>query len=125
MIKKNTEKDILNLAIEALKEHIDLQGEIEINGQQPNLNEKADYILQMDIQGQRYRFAADVKANFTEAHKNLAQIRKMEVRHPYLLIAGHVNELMAERLKQAGIQFIDAAGNAYLNQPPLYILIKG
>jgi hypothetical protein len=32
---------------------------------------------------------------------------------------------MAEQLRQDGIEFIDTAGNAFINQPPLYIYIKG
>jgi hypothetical protein len=32
---------------------------------------------------------------------------------------------MADRMKEMDIQFIDAAGNAYLNEPPLFLFIKG
>jgi hypothetical protein len=32
---------------------------------------------------------------------------------------------MAEQLRADGMEFIDAAGNAFLNQPPLYLFIKG
>ena len=42
-----------------------------------------------------------------------------------LLIADYINPAMAERLKQQEIWFIDAAGNAYINQAPLYIYVKG
>ncbi len=119
------EKTILDRALLAFKENVTLPVKTGITEQQPNLKENADYLLDIDIQGQRLRFAADVKANVTEAVKLLTQVHKMETRYPYLIVARYINELMADRLKQAGIQFIDAAGNAYINQPPLYILIKG
>jgi hypothetical protein len=32
---------------------------------------------------------------------------------------------MAERLREKGVQFIDAAGNAYMNWPPLLVWVKG
>ena len=32
---------------------------------------------------------------------------------------------MAERLKAMELPFLDAAGNAYLNEPPVYVYIKG
>lgn len=32
---------------------------------------------------------------------------------------------MAKKLKVAGVQFIDTAGNAYLNRPPLYAYVSG
>lgn len=119
------EKTILDCALQAFRENVALPAEIEIAGRQPDPKENADYLLDIDIQGQRLRFAADVKANVTEAVKLLVQVHKMETRHPHLIIARYINERMADRLKQAGIQFIDAAGNAYVNQPPLYIFIKG
>jgi hypothetical protein len=31
----------------------------------------------------------------------------------------------AEALRQEGVQFIDTAGNGYINQPPLYLFVKG
>jgi hypothetical protein len=42
-----------------------------------------------------------------------------------LLIADHVTPPMAEALRASGVQFLDAAGNAYLDQPPLLVWIKG
>ncbi len=42
-----------------------------------------------------------------------------------LLVAEYINPAMAERLKQQEIWFIDAAGNAYINHPPVYVYVKG
>jgi len=42
-----------------------------------------------------------------------------------LLVANYINPAMAERLKEQGIWFIDAAGNAYINHAPIYIYVKG
>ncbi|MAY40624.1 type IV toxin-antitoxin system AbiEi family antitoxin [Spongiibacter sp.] len=42
-----------------------------------------------------------------------------------VLIADYINPKMAEKLKAADIQFLDTAGNAYLNKYPLYICITG
>jgi hypothetical protein len=52
-------------------------------------------------------------------------MRKGGFEHPFLLVAKYINGQMAEQLKQDGIEFIDTAGNAFINQPPLYIFIKG
>ena len=32
---------------------------------------------------------------------------------------------LADTLRERGVEFIDAAGNAYLNQPPMLIVVKG
>ena len=37
-----------------------------------------------------------------------------------LLVADYVNPNMAEKLKDMQVQFMDAAGNAYINRLPLY-----
>lgn len=44
---------------------------------------------------------------------------------PALLVAPHVAPARAERLRQAGIPFIDAAGNAYLEATNLYVYVIG
>jgi hypothetical protein len=55
------EKTILDCALQAFKKNVALPVETEIAGQQPDLKENADYLLDIDIQGQRLTFAADVK----------------------------------------------------------------
>src|SRR3990172_12118675 len=42
-----------------------------------------------------------------------------------LLITWYANPENIDLLKTLEINFIDAAGNAYINVPPLYIIIKG
>ncbi|MEJ1411904.1 MAG: type IV toxin-antitoxin system AbiEi family antitoxin [Candidatus Sedimenticola sp. (ex Thyasira tokunagai)] len=42
-----------------------------------------------------------------------------------LLVADYVNPRMAEKLRQQGVQFIDMAGNAFINQPPVYVYVTG
>lgn len=44
---------------------------------------------------------------------------------PALVCTEYVNPVQADKLKAANVQFMDAAGNAYINQPPLYVFIKG
>lgn len=43
----------------------------------------------------------------------------------YVVVLPQVTADRADKLRQDGIQFIDTAGNGYLNQPPLYLFIKG
>jgi len=42
-----------------------------------------------------------------------------------MLVADYVNPKMAEKLREADVPFIDTVGNAYINEKPLYIFIKG
>ena len=44
---------------------------------------------------------------------------------PPLLITDYVTPPLAEKLKARNMAFLDAAGNAYINQPPIFVWIKG
>src|SRR5690606_20860527 len=63
------------------------------------------------------------------AHTNLGavinQLQQLATPDAAVLVADYINPSMAEQLKEAGVQYIDRVGNAYINQPPLYIYIKG
>lgn len=42
-----------------------------------------------------------------------------------LLVTDYVSPEMAQRLQQAGVQFLDAVGNLYINDAPRYIFVTG
>jgi hypothetical protein len=77
------------------------------------------------MQGKEIRYYAEIKANVTKADKLLVMMRKGEFDHPLLLVTKYINTQLADELKQNGTEFIDTAGNAFINQPPLYIFVKG
>jgi hypothetical protein len=43
----------------------------------------------------------------------------------YLLVTDYVNPMMAERLRNVGVQFMDCAGNAYINTGATFFYVKG
>lgn len=45
--------------------------------------------------------------------------------HRQLLIAPHVSAALADECRQAGVNFLDAAGNAHIDVPGLYLYITG
>ena len=70
-------------------------------------------------------YAAEVKRGLRPATLGpiLHQIDRLK--GPTLLIADYVTPPMAETLKERGVAFLDAAGNGYIDQPPLFVWIKG
>ncbi len=129
MLAKERENEILHNALNALQENITLHVDIETEEiqQQYYPNIRADYRLRIAINETEMQFYAEVKTNITNValaqvviHKlNEAQIGNI------LLITNYVTAQLADKLRQENIQFIDTAGNAYINQPPIYIFIKG
>lgn len=115
------EKEILQRALDAFKKIT----QVEIEAEEAKANQRADYVLKMALAGKKLRYLAEVKANVAKPGLALLLMRKEKYAHNLLLVTRYVNPHMAEELKTSGLEFIDTAGNAYLNQPPVYIYVKG
>ena len=124
-MEKAKENELLQLALEALKNNLPEQAEIKTIRPVRDPRVRADYLLQIAMQGKEIRYYAEVKTNVTKADKLLAVMRKADLRHPLLLVTRYINPQLADELKQNGTEFVDAAGNTFINQPPLYVFIKG
>jgi hypothetical protein len=74
--------------------------------------------------GARMDLVPEVKAAITPTDVLLPLMRHNQA-GKFVLVARGINEHMAEKLRENGIQFMDEAGNAFINRPPLYIFIKG
>ena len=118
------EYDILDAAIGAIHReaglHLDVVGRIVKKD-----DKHIDAIIQMPDNG--VRLAAEIKKWATQANLGavINQIKNLAELGQGLLIADYINPDMGERLKEADVQFLDTAGNAYINQRPVFIYIKG
>jgi hypothetical protein len=70
-------------------------------------------------------YAIDVKHRLTNAKLGLATEQLRDAPYKGMLVTDYVNPKMADRLKEMDLAFIDLAGNAYLNEPPIFIYVKG
>jgi len=70
-------------------------------------------------------YAAEIKKGLRPATLGAVLHQMEQIGKPPLLITDYVTPPLAEKLKARNIAFLDAAGNAYLDQPNLYIWIKG
>ena len=124
---KDIENEILKLAIEAFKKNVPLQFKLEPLAREPryNLDFRPDMELDMEINGKEIRYCAEIKNTFATRNIMLLLMHKQKLPYPLLLVAKYINPLMAEALKQERIEFIDTVGNAFINQPPIYIFAKG
>jgi len=124
---RNTEEKIFKPAIEAFRKECPLQIQVDTLTRQqyqtPDL--RPDLLLRMVIQGKELPYYAEIKTVITKVDKLLLLMKKEQLPYPLLVIAKHVNTQAAAQLMRAGIEFIDTAGNAFINQPPIYIYIKG
>ena len=86
----------------------------------------AKAVIGLGAKDQQWAFPAVVKTRLTNDILGYAIAElKQKRRQRSVLIAPYVTPQQAERLRQANVQFLDGAGNAFLNQPPLYVFVKG
>ncbi len=116
MRKLELEKDILKNVCAAFTRMAGLQ--LEVMDRPDTLG------LALQAHGKRVNLVPEVKARITPTDAMLPLIRDGRPKNS-ILVTRQVSEKMVDKLREARIQFVDEAGNAFINQPPLYIFIKG
>jgi hypothetical protein len=117
---------ILAEAIEATYHETGLKLEVLKREYAPeNTDKQADAVL--EIVGKNARLVAEIRkwATNTNVTVLINQIRQLGDPRETVLVADYINPNMADKLKAAGVQFIDTVGNAYINVPPILLYIKG
>jgi len=83
---------------------------------------RADATLRLRWNGEVRTYPAERKGKITGATPR----PPTHDRHrPTILVTRYVTRPQAKRLRELEIPFIDTAGNAYLNDPPLYVFLAG
>ena len=122
----NIENNIYNLAINEFNKDKEIKLEIEVEEKEKIVNGfRFDKLVKFRYQKKDLQYCVEIKPNINNTIIALLLHCKETLTHPLLLITRHVNNNKAEELKKNGIQFIDTAGNAYINYYPIYIFIKG
>lgn len=67
----------------------------------------------------------NVKKNLTNAALGNLAVEQAKQPEKMVLVADYVTPEQADRLRQAGIPFFDAAGNVYFNEPGLFVFVSG
>jgi len=86
---------------------------------------RPDVLIRITHQRLEWYFAGNVKLGVTRANIGILAQELMKFREKGLLITRYVPPPVAELLKGLDVPFIDTAGNVYINDPPLYVFIKG
>jgi len=119
------EQDILEKATAAFHEATNLDVEIEQFGVRGDMAGRADAVIKIPLQGIDPVFWAEVKP--TVNNTTIARIGHEFAQNPekWVLVTRNAQARLARTMKEIGVQFIDTAGNAYINRPPLLIFIQG
>lgn len=121
IIDENVERDILEKALDAFKKMTNLKATI----QQTLYGADAGLLFWQE--DKKWVLTVDVKKNVTRTligiiyHQRLLNRQQVD----RILVTRYVNPQLADLMKEYEIGFIDTAGNAYINKPPVFIFIKG
>lgn len=121
----NIEDNIFNLAVDEFNKNKKFQLEIEFEEKNINGDLKFDKLVKFKYEKKKLKYYVEIKRNINNAAVAFLMQNKKILKHPLLLITRHINNNQADELKKNEIQFLDTAGNAYINYYPIYIFIKG
>ena len=84
-----------------------------------------DARLRLWVNGQAIEFFVEVKRGLRPATLGPVLLALERLGPGALLVADYVTPPMADTLRERGVAFLDAAGNAYINRPPVLVWVKG
>ena len=86
---------------------------------------RADADIDLRFGGRNIRYVVEVKRGLRPATLGAVTHQLATHKGNPLLVTDHVTPPLADALRAKGVEFIDAAGNAFLNRPPLLVFVKG
>lgn len=123
---RHQDGDLIDTALAALHETTGVEGKLVGLDQQAAIGSHTDGMIEFRADERNHRYCCACKAA-VDRTTTLALVKAQleTAQAPGLLIAPYLTADMADRCRALGLEFIDAAGNAYLNAPGLYIFVKG
>lgn len=127
-----TEEELIRRALAAVRESAGLH--FTVADMRPGTtrtgrgSSEADAFLDLELSERRIHFVAECKARVDRApllSRVKSQLEPFASSGLPLLVAPHVSANMADRCRQLALNFIDTAGNCYLEDDGLFVLVKG
>lgn len=120
-------EQLLERAVKAFRLLTGIEAQIGPYQLQGLLDTGADAIVEFEKGTARIKYAAEVKLMTVDRFKMLEAWQDLgkNYREPRMLVVPYMTAEMAERCGLLKIPFLDAAGNAYLDAPGLFVCIAG
>jgi hypothetical protein len=117
------DKNLVDMALDAVRQ-IGIDAEVE--RRRPKLGRaQADALIRVRHGDQEILYAAEVKRGLRPAFLGAVLQQLERLGEQALLVTDYVTPPLADELHARRVAFIDTAGNAYLDRPPLLVWVKG
>jgi hypothetical protein len=115
------EPELVASALDALHDSTSIQGEI-----LENTNSDVDATVLLMINGRKLRYDCEIKKKVDRYSLPLDLLNRLGNAQHTLLVSSPLSPDMAKRCRDIGLQFIDTAGNAYINDGAgVYVHVSG
>lgn len=122
MNARELEYEILRNAAEACERYTGIKTGIKYDVKAAG---RADAVITIHHHKEKIVLEAEVKDRITTVNALLPFMKARNDPGRFILVTPQVNDRMAEKFRANGIQFMDEAGNVYVNQPQVYLFVKG
>jgi len=118
---RKNEQEILRKALNTFERTTDLIVKVyhEIEPEGP------DAVIGITLNDMEWHFAVEIKNTLTPAMIGTVVQQIKRNLEKGLIVTKYITPQIADTLKEMDVPFIDTAGNAYINKPPLFVFIKG
>jgi hypothetical protein len=101
--------------------------EVEFTSQENN-KKLYDGLLRLFRNEEQFEYLIDIKRRPTmsKAAMFLHKLRdRRSITYPFMIFSDYIHEQLGEHLRENNIEFVDLAGNIFINRPSLYIYVLG
>src|SRR5229473_92379 len=130
MERSNQHAHLIETALEGLQRTTGLTAQLLRLEQQNTLpqdqNQRFDALIEIETHGRRHQFAVEAKLGVRA--ELLTQIKALWPRKqqpPMIIVAPYITNYLAEKCREIKLPFLDAAGNAYLEDDDLFVFVTG
>lgn len=118
------EADLIERALAAARNH-GLTTRVTKREPRQHVEPRADAVIELGHGTQRTRFLVEAKRTVTPATVGPIAHHVARLGEEALLITHYITPPLAEHLRRERIAFLDTAGNAFIDRPPLFVWVKG
>lgn len=117
------ENEIIEVAVDQLNKQTGLGAALTFPKR--HVKKQIDGYLKLPMTNTEFNIECKKWVNKANLQRYLAELTLSDLEANTIFVTEYLNPNLAEQLKAQDIHFLDTVGNAFINQPPVYIDIQG